>query len=110
MDNKSSIIGFVIYFWIFQISAFLMMRLFGLVSADSPLKHVLILFVVFGLAFTGFYFIKRSGDAKRAQRNATAKYDVAHANKKKKTYSPTHFFSDQKEKAETAENEEVSAK
>ena len=23
MDNKSSIIGFVIYFWIFQISAFL---------------------------------------------------------------------------------------
>ena len=84
MDNKSSIIGFVIYFWIFQISAFLMMRLFGLVSADSPLKHVLILFVVFGLAFTGFYFIKRSGDAKRAQRNATAKYDVAHANKKKK--------------------------
>lgn len=30
MDNKSSIIGFVIYFWIFQISAFLMMRLFGL--------------------------------------------------------------------------------
>lgn len=84
MDNRTNIIGFVIYFWVFQLSAFLMMRLFGLVSADSPLKHVIILFVIFGLAFTGFYFIKKSGDAKRAKRKATAKYDVAHSNKKKK--------------------------
>ncbi len=84
MENKSSVIGFVIYFWVFQISAFVMLRLFGMVSADSSVKQIVILFVIFGIAFTGFYFIKKSGDAKRAKRNATAQYDVAHANKKKK--------------------------
>jgi hypothetical protein len=84
MDNKSTVIGFVIYFWVFQISAFVMLRLFGLVSAESSAKQIIILFVIFGLAFTGFYFIKRSGDAKRAKRNATAQYDVARAGKKKK--------------------------
>lgn len=75
-NNIGGIINYFIYFWIFQIAAFVMLKIMGLVGPDSSLKHVLILFVILGIAYTGLYLVKKSGDRKRAARNENPEYQT----------------------------------
>lgn len=72
MDNKSSVIGFFLYFWMFQIAAFIVFYFMGLVTADSSVKVVGILFLITSAGYTFLYFVKKNGDKKRAARKAAA--------------------------------------
>lgn len=75
-NGVGGLISYFVYFWIFQIGAFLVFRFMGLVGPQSGLKEVLILFVILGLAYTGLFFIKIKGDRKRAERNENAEYQT----------------------------------
>lgn len=84
----SGVLSYFVYFWVFQIGGFIMFRFMGLVDAHSELKHVLILFVILGIAYTGLFMVKVRGDRKRAARKANAelapKETRIHRKKKKK--------------------------
>ncbi len=84
MDAKPTVIGFFIYFWFFQIAAFIVYKLMNLVNGESSLKVVLILFVINTIAYTFLYFVKKNGDRKRAARKASAEQDVNYQNRKGK--------------------------
>ena len=89
MDRNAfnTVIGYFTYFWMFQLAAFGVMYFMGMVTKDTSMKAIIVLFIIFGLAYTGFYMIKRSGDRKRAARQANAQYEVRGgqiAKKKKK--------------------------
>lgn len=84
MDGKGTVIGFFIYFWVFQISAFVVFRLMNLVNGDSDLKTIIILFVLVSIGYVVLYLSKKSGDRKRAARKANAQYDVSTMHKKMK--------------------------
>ncbi len=65
-----------------------MFRFMGLVDAHSDIKHVAILFVILGIAYTGLFIVKIRGDRKRAARQANAEFETQgtriHKKKKKK--------------------------
>ena len=88
-DGHGTIIGYFLYFWMFQIAAFIVLRFMRIIGDNTSWKVYLVFFIIFGLAYTGFYFIKLSGDRKRAARKANAQYEVRngqvqHKKKKKK--------------------------
>lgn len=78
-NGVGGLISYFVYFWIFQIGAFIMFRLMGVVGPESSLKHIVVLFVILGIAYTGLFFIKIRGDRKRAERNENAKYETSGA-------------------------------
>lgn len=82
------VIGYFVYFWVFQIGGFIMFRIMGLVDAHSDWKHVAVLFVILGIAYTGLFIVKIRGDRKRAARQANAEFETkgtrVHKKKKKR--------------------------
>lgn len=63
------VIGFIIYFWIFEIGGMVIGRIMGFIDTNS-VKSIALFFVIFGAAYVAFYFIKRMGDRKRYERKA----------------------------------------
>ncbi len=77
-------LGFFTYFWMFEIAAFIVFKFMGFINNDTSWKVILVLFLIIGLAYTGFYLIKKSGDRKRAARKEAAAASQNNYQKKKK--------------------------
>ncbi len=83
-NGMNSVLGYITFFWVFQLAGFGMMYFMGMITRDTSLKAILLLFLVFGLVYTGLFMIKRSGDKKRAARKANAQYEIRGGQVKKK--------------------------
>ena len=82
-NGLGTALGFFTYFWIFEIAAFVVFKVMGFINNDTSWKVIIVLFIIIGIAYTGMYLIKKSGDRKRAARKENAA-NLAKSGKKNK--------------------------